>query len=75
MVDVRLAPHSDRESGLLHKVMSAIPSKADMCGATRDVRFGPKADSCSATILLDHCQSVPQRIGSASFFALTYLWP
>jgi hypothetical protein len=25
------------------KVMSALPPKADMCGATRDVRFGPKA--------------------------------
>jgi len=25
-------------------VMSALPLKADMCGATRDVRFGPKAD-------------------------------
>ena len=24
--------------------MSALPPKADMCGATRDVRFGPKAD-------------------------------
>ena len=24
--------------------MSALPSKADMCGATSDVRFGPKAD-------------------------------
>jgi hypothetical protein len=24
--------------------MSALPSKADMCGTTRDVRFGPKAD-------------------------------
>ena len=24
--------------------MSALPSKADMCGATRDVRFVPKAD-------------------------------
>ena len=23
---------------------SALPPKADMCGATRDVRFGPKAD-------------------------------
>src|SRR4029453_16233775 len=28
--------------------MSALPPKADMCGATRDVRFGPKADSCTA---------------------------
>jgi hypothetical protein len=26
------------------KVMSALPSKADMCGATRDVRLGPIAD-------------------------------
>src|SRR5262249_21445185 len=25
-------------------VMSALPPKADMCGATRDVRFGPIAD-------------------------------
>jgi hypothetical protein len=24
--------------------MSALPPKADMCGATRYVRFGPKAD-------------------------------
>ena len=26
------------------KVMSALPPKADMCGATRDVCFVPKAD-------------------------------
>jgi|GEM_PF-2808958 hypothetical protein len=26
------------------KAMSALPPKADMCGAIRDVRFGPKAD-------------------------------
>ena len=24
--------------------MSALPPKADMCGAARDVRYGPKAD-------------------------------
>ena len=28
----------------LQQAMSALPPKADMCGATRDVRFGPKAD-------------------------------
>ena len=34
------------------KVMSALPPKADMCAATRDVRFVPKADiRCR---LLDH---------------------
>ena len=26
------------------KVMSALPPKADMCGANGDVRFGPIAD-------------------------------
>jgi hypothetical protein len=26
------------------KVMSALAPKADMCGAARDVRFGPIAD-------------------------------
>ena len=26
------------------RVMSALPPKADMCGATRDVCYGPKAD-------------------------------
>jgi hypothetical protein len=44
LVDVRFAPNSDRESGLPQWVMSALPPKADMCGATRDVRFGPIAD-------------------------------
>src|SRR5262245_45360984 len=41
---VRFTPNSDRESRHPQKVMSALPPKADMCGATRDVRFGPKAD-------------------------------
>ena len=30
--------------------MSALPPKADMCSATRDVRFGPKADIPSYSI-------------------------
>jgi len=36
--------------------MSALPPKADMCGATRDVRFGPIADTCIAAncALFDH---------------------
>jgi hypothetical protein len=35
-----------RRGHLVHPtvVMSALPPKADMCGATRNVRFGPKAD-------------------------------
>jgi hypothetical protein len=51
-----LPPNSDRKSGFPQKVMSALPPIADMCGAARDVRFGPKADSCAATkrSLFDH---------------------
>jgi len=30
--------------------MSALPPKADMCGATRDVCFGPKADVGIVTV-------------------------
>jgi hypothetical protein len=36
-----LDPNSDRESGSSQKVLSALPPKADVCGATSDVRFGP----------------------------------
>src|SRR5262245_64664460 len=38
---VRFASISDRKSELPHKVMSTLPPKADMCDATRDVRYGP----------------------------------
>ena len=40
---VRFA-HSDRESRLPQTVASALPPKADVCGATSDVRYGPEAD-------------------------------
>jgi hypothetical protein len=42
--DVRFTPNSDRESEFPHKVMSALPLKADMCGALAHVCFGPIAD-------------------------------
>jgi hypothetical protein len=32
--NVRFAPNSDRESGFPQTLMSALPPKADMCGAT-----------------------------------------
>jgi hypothetical protein len=35
----------------MQNVMSAFPPRADMCGATRDVRFGPKADMPAAAAL------------------------
>ena len=41
---VRFTPNSDRESGFPQTVMSALPPKADMCGAIADVRYGPIAD-------------------------------
>ncbi|MGA6934180.1 MAG: hypothetical protein WB041_02155, partial [Pseudolabrys sp.] len=41
---VRFTPNSDRESDFPQTVMSALPPKADMCGANRNVCFVPKAD-------------------------------
>ena len=35
---VRFTLNSDRESGFPQKAMSALPPKADMCGALVDVR-------------------------------------
>jgi hypothetical protein len=35
---VRFAPNSNRESGFPQTAMSALPPKADMCGAAKDVR-------------------------------------
>ena len=39
--------------------MSALPPKADMCGAARDVRFGPKAD---IRCLFDHLIGAGEQI-------------
>jgi hypothetical protein len=41
---VRFTPNSDRKSGHPHKVMSALPPKADRCSAKRNVGYGPEAD-------------------------------
>jgi hypothetical protein len=38
---VRFTPISDRKSGPPRKVMSALPLRADMCGAHTQVCFGP----------------------------------
>jgi hypothetical protein len=46
-----LRPNSNRESEIPQKAMSALSPKADMCDATRDVRFGPEADIASLTRL------------------------
>jgi hypothetical protein len=41
MADVRFGSEADVA---VHQPMSALPLKADVCAATRDVRYGPKAD-------------------------------
>src|SRR5262245_30986940 len=41
---VRLRPNSDHEKRISGEIMSALPSKADMCSAMAHVCFGPKAD-------------------------------
>jgi hypothetical protein len=47
-----VCPISDRESGFLQRVMSALPPKADACGAVGNVGFGPKADMAAWTIVI-----------------------
>jgi len=43
--DVRFTPESDRESGHAANVhLSALPPKADLCGVTTNVGYGPIAD-------------------------------
>ena len=38
--DVRFTPNCDRESGLLKKVVSALPPKADIRQCKTNVRYG-----------------------------------
>jgi hypothetical protein len=47
---VRFTPNSDRKSEFPQTVMSALPPKADMCGATRDVLWA-NSGHCA---LFDH---------------------
>jgi hypothetical protein len=54
---VRFTPNRDCKSGYLRFVMSALPPKADMCGATRDVRYGPKATSTAIRSPRQHDQA------------------
>jgi hypothetical protein len=73
---VRFTPNSDRESEIPQRAMSALPPKADMCIATSDVRFGPKADSCTAAkqSLFDHLVgAVEQRRGTVKPSVLAIL--
>src|SRR4029450_7176057 len=45
----RMSASGQKQTFAPRQVMSALPPKADMCGATRDVRFGPIADIRTAT--------------------------
>src|SRR5262245_16506539 len=49
---VRFTPNSDRESEIPQKAMSALPPKADMCGAIAYVCYGPIADIANAVTLV-----------------------
>jgi hypothetical protein len=63
-----------KQTFAVHQPMSALPLKADMCGATSDVRFGPKADIEG---LLNHLVSAsdqrvrdaePERLGGLQVY-------
>ena len=52
----RFTPNSDRESDFPQTVMSALPPKADMCGATRHV--GTAAHAGPDRLVRDEFQPV-----------------
>ena len=56
----------------LQRLMSALPPKADMCSATRDVRYGPVADmppySRTSTGLLTSRSNFPQELRQLRHF-------
>ena len=43
--DSAMSALGQKQTCAMQNAMSALPPKADMCGATRDVRFVPKADT------------------------------
>ena len=46
------------------RIMSALPPKADMCGALGDVRYVPCVDMCHD--VLDECQTATKRLQDLS---------
>jgi hypothetical protein len=49
---VRFTPNSDRKNGHATMAMSALPPKADMCGATSDVRFLGQKRTCAVQLAM-----------------------
>jgi hypothetical protein len=44
----QMSAKGQKQTGAMHEPMSALPLRADMCGATADVCYGPIADMQSA---------------------------
>ena len=65
---VRFTPDSDPESGLSRKAVSALPPKADVCGAVADICYGPIADSCTAAMQKLAADENPPDIAVAANF-------
>jgi hypothetical protein len=51
--------------------MSALPPRADMCAATRDVRFGPKADISALQKSPDRWPEIQDEVDIGTLSALT----
>jgi len=49
-VELAMSALGQKRTSAVQTGMSALLPKADMCGAARDVRYGPKADT-SARLL------------------------
>src|SRR5262249_61407286 len=60
----RMSALGQKQTFAPQKVMSALPPKADMCSATRHVRYGPKADIAALI------QSLHRRVRVATMVSL-----
>ena len=64
-----------KQTFALQNVMSALPPKADMCSATRDVRFVPRADISSTPVRNDRGRQLRRPLDRKRFNKLCRIKP
>ena len=63
-----LPPIATAKADMAQMVMSALRPKADMCSATRDVRFGPIADMGVPKIMSANARDPSKENEASSLF-------
>ena len=75
----RMSALGQKQTFALQNVMSALPSKADMCGAMAHVRYGPKADILASNprgwVQQNHLAPVYAQSSRPPLKDLDLIWP